>query len=100
MEWRKHGDEWWLVPEDAPESLRSESGVLYPPSMSIAWGGPDTCCHLYSYMNGYHPEIDAGTGRDDDVEYLHVCNVDDLIAELESFKVAAGWQPAAWERES
>lgn len=98
MEWRKRGaHEWWFVFKDAPESLVGEDGTLWPPSMSIDWVGPGGCCHLYSYSNGYFP------GRDDneeDVSYLHICNLDDFLGEMQAFKAAADWQPAEWERDT
>lgn len=98
MEWRKRGDyEWWLVFKDAPESLRSSDGTLWPPSMSISWVGPGGCCHVYSYSNGYMP---GDPERDEtDIDYLHVCNMDDFIGELQAFKTAAAWEPAEWEKD-
>jgi hypothetical protein len=66
-------------------------------------GRADTCCHLYSYRRRLPPGDRRGHVINATTTWSTCTSADvsDLIAELESFKVAAGWQlPAAWERES
>lgn len=85
MEWRKMGDhEWWLVYKEAPADLGRNGPVGYPPEMSMEWvGGEWACCHLYSYSNGAWP--DDPNLSDEDVDYVHVCDPIELVAQLQDW---------------
>lgn len=107
MKWREvEPGVYWLLFEDSPGPTRREDGKLvsgrtgecsHPPSMVIEWCGRGCCVHLWSYSNGAEPNEEPGHDED----YLHICDVDDLIAELQGFKAVAGWQRPEWdERET
>lgn len=96
LEWREHKPgQWWQVFNDAPHTpdLVDERGTQWPPSMVITWGGQGCCLHLYSFSNGAMP----GDGRDDDVDYLHICDLDDFIEELQAARAAMEWKRPAWD---
>jgi len=69
------------VPDDLTNP--DKNGVLHPPDMVIHWAGyPTACCHLYRYSNGVMPnEVD----RDDDVDYLHICDPNDFIQDIQDW---------------
>jgi hypothetical protein len=87
LEWRQHkANEWWLVFKIAPPSLRDGNGVQYPPLITATTEGPKDCIHLYSYSNGEWP--DAVDPKDDDIDYIHICDLDDFIQELQDLREA------------
>lgn len=96
MEWRqRRPGEWWQMFTDAPEPLGEEvNGTRWPPSMVVSWGGRGCCVHLHSYSNGAMP---GDEGREDDVDYLHICDLDDFIEELQALRAAMRWQRPEWD---
>lgn len=104
-EWRRVSEtEWWLLGSDAPDPVKGEdgriragqnaTGCVYPPSMVASWF-PEGCLHLYSYSNGAEPADD----RDEDVDYFHVCDLQDFIDELTQLRDSMPWKRAAWDQE-
>jgi len=64
-------------------------------SAVVKWDG---CIHLYRYFNSpmgseYHKET-----HDENIDYIHICDVDDMIARLVALKEKAlghfgdGWE--------
>ena len=95
-EWREHRPgQWWQLFTDAPhtEDLTDEKGTLWPPSMVVSWGGRGCCVHLHSYYNGDMPD----TAKDEDVDYLHICDLDDFINELQQLRETMRWQRPEWD---
>jgi hypothetical protein len=47
----------------------------------------DGCIDMFEYANGYTPD-DAMTGKEieDNVDYIHICEIDDMIARLNELK--------------
>lgn len=91
MEWReKKPGEWWLVFEDSPPLGEKDArGMSWPPSLTVNFatgeGGSvsevKSCLHLYSWLNGQMPH-EPITNENDQPDYLHICDLDDTIAEL------------------
>lgn len=82
--------------DDAPhtDDAKDESGMQWPPSMTVSWGGQGCCVHLFSYSNGVMP---GEAGRADDIDYLHICDLDDFIEELQSLRSAMDWKRPTWD---
>ena len=79
--------EWWYAQTDdnGEPILASEpvDGVWHPPSFTITVPkDPEYgCYHFYSYSNGVMPD-DQGDYAQENTDYLHICDLDDFIAEL------------------
>lgn len=76
-EWREQADgNYWLVPADAPEDLKSEP-YRWAPEL-VARFQADACVNLNPVSGGHFP--DEGVDWSD--VYMHVCDVQRLIDQL------------------
>lgn len=104
MTWRKVDEgEWWLLFGDSPDPVMrdgklhagaEESGCIHPPDTVAKWSGEGCCLHLYSYVNGAEPNEDPG----EDEMYLHICDLDDHIAEMTALRDAMQWTRPEWDQ--
>ena len=54
----------------------------------------DGCIDFYRYHNW--PKDKAPAGREEDVDYIHICDVDDMIARLQAISLVAKGQFEVW----
>ncbi len=78
-------DLWRIVPDEPDYAnyfllLRDPNGWY---EARVDWQG---CTHFYHYTDKPYPEQ---TTADDEVLYLHICDIDALIARLQAIKMFA-----------
>lgn len=50
----------------------------------------DGCVHLNRYFNGFDPDSKTGpSSKDNDTDYMHICDLDELIELLQQLKSEA-----------
>jgi uridine kinase len=55
-------------------------------SVSIKWDG---CVHLHKYWNGYTVDDPHSEEKANNSDYIHICDIDEMIEKLQELKEVA-----------